>query len=78
MQKELSMRQRRWLKLLKDYDMKVKYHLGRANVVADTLGRKSKGSVASLLTIERIMLRALEALQIEIVLPRDKNYMGAL
>jgi len=35
------MKQRRWLKLLKDYDMEVKYHPHKANVVADTLSRKS-------------------------------------
>nr|GEV45023.1 putative reverse transcriptase domain-containing protein [Tanacetum cinerariifolium] len=36
-QKELSMRQRRWLELLIDYDCEIRYHLGKANVVADAL-----------------------------------------
>ncbi|GJY42849.1 putative reverse transcriptase domain-containing protein [Tanacetum coccineum] len=36
-QKELNMRQRRWLELLSDYDCKIRYHLGKANVVADAL-----------------------------------------
>ncbi|GJW36717.1 putative reverse transcriptase domain-containing protein [Tanacetum coccineum] len=36
-QKELNMRQRRWLELLSDYDYKIRYHLGKANVVADAL-----------------------------------------
>jgi len=45
-QKELSMRQRRWLELLKDYDMEVKYHPGKTNVVADALSRKSTGSIS--------------------------------
>ena len=40
-QKELNLRQRRWLELVKDYDMKLHYHPGKANVVADTLIRKS-------------------------------------
>jgi hypothetical protein len=40
-QKELNMRQRRWLELIKDYDMSLQYHLGKANVVADALSRKS-------------------------------------
>ena len=40
-QKELNLRKRRWLELIKDYDMKLHYHLGKANVVADTLSRKS-------------------------------------
>ncbi|GJW50527.1 putative reverse transcriptase domain-containing protein [Tanacetum coccineum] len=36
-QKELNMRQRRWLELLSDYDCDIRYHPGKANVVADTL-----------------------------------------
>jgi hypothetical protein len=40
-QPELNMRQRRWLKLIKDYNLQVHYHPGKANVVADALSRKS-------------------------------------
>ncbi|KAA3484589.1 DNA/RNA polymerases superfamily protein [Gossypium australe] len=40
-QKELNLRQRRWLELLKDYELVINYHLGKANVVADALSRKS-------------------------------------
>ncbi|XP_072052093.1 uncharacterized protein [Arachis hypogaea] len=39
--KELNMRQRRWMELLKDYDFDLSFHPGKANVVADTLSRKS-------------------------------------
>ncbi|GJX40417.1 putative reverse transcriptase domain-containing protein [Tanacetum coccineum] len=39
-QKELNMRQRRWLELLSDYDCEIHYHPGKANVVADALSRK--------------------------------------
>ncbi|GJS61852.1 putative reverse transcriptase domain-containing protein [Tanacetum coccineum] len=38
--KELNMRQRRWLELLRDYDCEIRYHQGKANVVADALSRK--------------------------------------
>lgn len=36
-QKELNLRQRRWIELLKDYDCSIEYHPGKANVVADAL-----------------------------------------
>nr|GFB04638.1 putative reverse transcriptase domain-containing protein [Tanacetum cinerariifolium] len=37
-EKELNMRQRRWLELFSDYESEIKYHPGKANVVADALG----------------------------------------
>jgi hypothetical protein len=39
-QSDLNMRQRRWLELIKDYELEVHYHPGKANVVADALSRK--------------------------------------
>nr|GEW25396.1 reverse transcriptase domain-containing protein [Tanacetum cinerariifolium] len=41
-QKELNMRQRRWLELLADYDCEIRYHPGKANVTADALSRKKQ------------------------------------
>ena len=40
-QKELNLKQRRWIELLKDYDCLIEYHLGKANVVADALSRRT-------------------------------------
>ncbi|XP_041016255.1 uncharacterized protein LOC121258783 [Juglans microcarpa x Juglans regia] len=40
-QKNLNMRQRRWLELISDYQCEIKYHQGKANLVADALSRKS-------------------------------------
>jgi len=40
-QKELNMKQRRWMEFLKDYDFKLLYHPGKANVVVDALSRKT-------------------------------------
>jgi ribonuclease HI len=39
-QNDLNLRQHRWLELIKDYDLEINYHLGKANVVADALSRK--------------------------------------
>nr|GEV55165.1 retrotransposon protein, putative, Ty3-gypsy subclass [Tanacetum cinerariifolium] len=50
-QKELNMRQRRWLELLSDYDCDIRYHPGKANVVADALSHKER--------IEPLRFRAL-------------------
>jgi len=55
-QKELNMRQRRWLEFLKDYDFQLSYHLGKANMVADALSRKS-------LHMSALMVKELELIE---------------
>ena len=49
--KELNIRQRRWLELVKDYDCVISYHLGKANVVADVLSQKSTQSTIAMALI---------------------------
>ena len=44
-QKELNLRQRRWLELFKDYDYIIDYHPGKANVVADALSRTAMAAL---------------------------------
>ena len=50
------MRQRKWMEYLEDYDFTLQYHLGKANVVADALSRKSRGVLASVASQEWQML----------------------
>ena len=46
-QRDLNMKQHRWMEYMKDYDFTLQYHPGKKNVVADTLSRKSLGVLAS-------------------------------
>ncbi|KAL0561469.1 hypothetical protein IC582_001897 [Cucumis melo] len=64
-QKELNMRQRRWLELVKDYDCEILYHPGKANVVADALSRKVSHSTA-LITRQAPLHRDLERAEIAV------------
>ena len=50
-QKELNMRQRRWLEYLKDFDFQLSYHPGKVNVVAHALSRKTLHIVTILLVL---------------------------
>jgi len=49
-QKELNMRQRRWLELMADYDIDLQYHPGKVNVVSDALSRKSEACITMQIT----------------------------
>ena len=49
-QRDLNLKQRRLMELLKDYDYSILYYLGKANVVAYALSRKSIGSLAHIST----------------------------
>ncbi|KAA0052217.1 hypothetical protein E6C27_scaffold207G00280 [Cucumis melo var. makuwa] len=58
-QKELNLRQRRWLELIKDYDCTIEYHPSKANVVADALSRKSRLPKSALCGIRASLLSEL-------------------
>ena len=66
-QKELNLRQRRWLDLIKDYDMKLHYHPGKANVVADALSRKSYANTLVSTGVSKELAEDLRELRLEIV-----------
>ncbi|XP_057250001.1 transposon Ty3-I Gag-Pol polyprotein [Beta vulgaris subsp. vulgaris] len=53
-QKELNMRQRRWLELIKDYDLEILYHEGKANKVVDALSRKTSHTMNMMVLSERL------------------------
>ena len=55
-QRDLNMRQRRWMEFLENYDFTLHYHLGKVNVVADALSWKSRGALASIVSREWRML----------------------
>ena len=55
-QRNLNMRQRKWMEFLENYDFTLNYHPGKENVVADALSRKSRGSLASIASREWRML----------------------
>ena len=69
-QSELNMRQRRLLELIKDYDLEVHYHPGKANVVADALSRKVHCNCLSVETYNDTLCAEMQKLKLEIV-PHD-------
>ena len=73
-QKELNLRQRRWLELIKDYDLVIDYHPGKANVVADALSRKTTASLAYVRSEYLPMLLCMRASRIQL----DVDSGGAL
>jgi ribonuclease HI len=66
-QSDLNLRQRRWLELIKDYDLDIHYHPGKANVVADALSRKSYAKEMQMLSMTSKLCAEFEYLNLGIV-----------
>jgi hypothetical protein len=77
-QKELNLRQRQWLDLIKDYDCVISYHLGKANVVADALSRKSRSEITCLKALPHNLRMDIEKLDMEIVIGEVQALMVKL
>ena len=73
-QRDLNMRQRRWMEFLEDYDFTLHYHPGKANVVADALTRKSHGVLASIASREWRMLETMGQFRLQY----DEKAQGTL
>jgi hypothetical protein len=66
-QSELNMRQRRWLELIKDYDLEIHYHPGKANVVADALSRKASCHYLTVRTPDITLCQEMEKLNLGMI-----------
>jgi hypothetical protein len=66
-QKDLNMRQRRWLELIKDDDLSLQYHPGKANVVANALSHKAYVNFLSTDDLPEDLCRGLRDLSLEVV-----------
>jgi hypothetical protein len=66
-QSELNMRQRRWLELIKDYELEIHYHPGKANVVADALSRKASCHCLTARTSDTTLCQEMEKLNLGMI-----------
>jgi hypothetical protein len=75
-QADLNMRQRRWLELIKDYDLEVHYHPGKANVVEDALSRKAHCHCLSIATFNDTLCNQMRKLNLEIISQGSLNLLS--
>jgi len=66
-QKELNLRQRRWVEYMSDYNCKIVYQPRKGNVVADALNRESAGTLSSLMVTEWRLLEEFNEQEMQIV-----------
>jgi hypothetical protein len=74
-QSELNMRQRRWLELIKDYELEIHYHLGKANVVADVLSRKASWHCLTMKTSDITLCQEMEKLNLGMIQHGTVNHL---
>jgi len=75
-QADLNMRQRRWLELIKDYDIEVHYHPGKANVVADALSHKSHCHCLEAESYNETLCNEMRKLNLEMVPQGSLNHIA--
>jgi hypothetical protein len=75
-QADLNMRQRRWLELIKDYDLEVHYHTVKANVVADALSRKTQCNCLTIDSHVAALCDELSKMNVEVVSPGTLDYIS--
>jgi hypothetical protein len=75
-QDDLNMRQRRWLELIKDYDLEVHYHPGKANVVADALNRKAQCNYVTMDSKIATLCDELCKLNLAVISPSTLSYIS--
>jgi ribonuclease HI len=66
-QKDLNLRQHRWLELIKDYDLEIHYHPGKANLVIDASSRKGHANMVVVSQFPEELVKEFERLNLEIV-----------
>jgi hypothetical protein len=74
-QSELNMRQRRWLELIKDYELEIHYHPGKANVVAHALSRKASCYCLTIPTSDITLCQELEKLNLRMIQHGTSNHL---
>lgn len=67
----MNMRQRRWLEFIKDYDIDIQYHPGKANKVADALSCRPRREVNSIISVPEELYRELVQLDLHLVKKGD-------
>jgi hypothetical protein len=69
------MRQRRWLELIKDYELEIHYHPGKANVVADALSRKASWHCLTMKTCDITLCQEMEKLNLGMIQHGTLNHL---